>query len=364
MNHFKKIMFICPYYPPKTGGVENYVYNISQGLIKEFGLEVVVITSTDRGNNRTVEKRDLLTIYRLPTSFTFSNTPINPKWFYNLKKIISTEQPDIINAHAPVPYISDIAAFAAGNIPFVLTYHAGTMKKNKFLYDFIIYIYEAIVFQFLRKKAVKIICSSKFVQKSMFKKYKSKSVVITPGVDVSLFHPDPKIKKEENTVLFISSHAKMYRMKGMFTLLDAVQDLPNVSLRIIGEPISLNLKNVSFVGRKYGLELIREIQKASVLVLASLAHMESFGMVLIEAMACKTPVIGTAVGGIPEVIKDGVDGLIVPANNPKELRKAILEILNDKEKAKKMGEQGNLKIRSSFTWNKKVKETYNLFKSI
>ena len=61
-------------------------------------------------------------------------------------------------------------------------------------------------------------------------------------------------------------------------------------------------------------------------------------MVLIEAMACQTPVIGTNIGGIPEVIKDGIDGFIVPANDSNALALAISKILADKELATRMGQ--------------------------
>ena len=69
-----------------------------------------------------------------------SNTPINPLWYRTLKSIIRAEKPDIINSHQPVPFIGDLAAFLAGNIPFVLTYHQGTMRKNQVLSDILIFL--------------------------------------------------------------------------------------------------------------------------------------------------------------------------------------------------------------------------------
>lgn len=364
MNKLSKVMFVCPYYPPETGGVENYVYNIVDGLIKNYGLDIVIVTTNKQSNSETIEIQQHKKIYRIPASFTLSNTPINPLWYLTLKRIIDEEKPNLINAHAPVPFISDIAALVSGNIPYVLTYHSGTMRKNNIVYDAFIAFYERVIFKFQCSKAKKIICSSNFVQKTMFSNYKEKTIVITPGVNTDVFFPTKTNIRDKNTVLFISSFAMMYRMKGLYVLMEAIDTFTNVTLKVIGEPIKINNDKVLFIGRKYGKDLVEEIQKASVLVLASLAHVESFGMVLIEAMACKTPVVGTRIGGIPEVISEGVDGLVVSPNNPNELSSAIKKILDNKGLAEKMGENGYAKVKSTFKWNYKVKDTFDVFNSI
>ena len=86
-------------------------------------------------------------------------------------------------------------------------------------------------------------------------------------------------------------------------------------------------------------------------------------MVLIEAMACQTPVIGTNTGGIPEVINDGIDGFIVPAKDSSALAQAIAKILADKELATRMGHLGEAKVREKFTWDTRVALTKEVFAS-
>src|SRR5258708_18633695 len=109
----RKIMIVSPYFPPNVGGAQNYAYNIATGLAKKYDWNVVVVTSNFINKKTEIENKDGITIYRLPILFKFSNTPINPFWYFQIKKLISIEKPDIINAHAPVPFISDIASLVS-----------------------------------------------------------------------------------------------------------------------------------------------------------------------------------------------------------------------------------------------------------
>ena len=139
--------------------------------------------------------------------------------------------------------------------------------------------------------------------------------------------------------------------------------LPEIKLRIVGEKAGFTDKRLIFAGIKQGKDLVEEMQKASVVVLPSLVDRESFGMVLIEAMACQTPVIGTNIGGIPEVIKDGIDGFLVPAKDSEALAWAISKIIAEKDLATRMGECGEAKVREKFTWDTRVDLTKGVFES-
>jgi glycosyltransferase involved in cell wall biosynthesis len=356
----KKVIFVTPYFKPYMGGLENYVLNIVKGL-SEIGWECVVITSNDQGKKYQECFVDGIKIYRLPTLFILSNTPINPFWFFYLRKIIKKEKPDIVNGHAPVPFIADMAAFAVGDIPFILTYHSGKMRKGKIIPDMLIWIYEKFLLVHTAHKAKKIICPSRFVISTLLKRFSKKAVVVTPGVDTSIFKPSDNEGYDKRIVLFIARFANMYKMKGLYYLIEAMKKLPNMTLRIIGEPVTMDANNIVFLGPKSIQETAREMQKCAMLVLPSIATMESFGMVLVEAMACKKPVIGTDIGGIPEVIRDGIDGIIVSPKDSDSLVKAINKIGNDTKLAKSMAEKGFEKVNNNFLWKNKIEETNREF---
>lgn len=359
----KKILFISPYFKPHTGGLENYVLNIAKGLGK-IGWECVVVTSNSISKRYQEDLVDGIKIYRLPIFLKISNTPFNPFWFFYIKKIIKKEKPSIINGHAPVPFIADMAAFATGNIPFILTYHSGKMRKGSFIPDMLIWIYEKTLLMHTANKAVKIICPSNFVISTVLRKFSKKAIVITPGVDTSIFKPSENIDYDKRSVLFIARFANMQKMKGLDYLMEAMKKLPNMTLKIIGEPVATDASNVIFLGQKSIQETAREMQKCAMLVLPSIATMESFGMVLVEAMACKKPVIGTMMGGIPEVIRNGIDGIIVPPRDSDALADAINIIESDKDIYDLMAKNGFEKIINEFTWDNKISETNKEFKNI
>ena len=120
-------------------------------------------------------------------------------------------------------------------------------------------------------------------------------------------------------------------------------------------------RNVEFKGSIIGRKLVEYYQKSNVLVLPSLS--ESFGMVLLEAMACKKPVIGSNVGGIPYVIDNDQNGLLVPPKDPQALADAIIKILTNPQLAKKMGEEGYEKVIKNFTWENQVNTTKELIEN-
>lgn len=372
-----KIMVVTPYFYPHVGGVENYIYNICKGLRKKYKWEIIVITPSLEKRERKVEIIDGIKIYRLPFWFKISNTPVNPMWLFGIHRILIEEQPDIINAHSPVPFISDIAFLIAGKIPLVITYHSGSMIKQSSILNPLIALYELLFLPMIFRKSQKIICSSPVVMRQNLKKYKDKANYVTPGVDTKVFKPSRE--RSTNDVLYVGRIEKNSDWKGIIYLLEAIliakRIKPDISLRLVGsgdrvdyfkmyaQKLGIN-KNVKFVGLKINNELILEYQSSKVIVLPSITESESFGMVLIEAMACKKPVIGSNVGGIPYVIDNEQNGLLVPPKDPKALAEAVNKILNNSELAKKMGENGYKKVKENFLWDKQIEKTKKIIEEI
>lgn len=370
-------MVITPYFYPKIGGMENYAYNISKDLKEKYGWEVIIITSNHEEKKYKEEKLSGMKVYRLPRLFKISNTPIDPLWYFQIKKIIKKEKPDVINAHSPVPFMADVAARVCGNVPFVLKYHAGSMKKNKFFLDILIWIYENILIKKTLRKAKKIICSSDFVRLNFLKDYSNKTVTITPGVNIKHFKPEKT--NDQNKVLYVGRIEKSSNWKGIKYLLDAIkivkERIPTVKLNLVGsgnyvdhyrdysKDIGIE-KNIVFAGPLRGKKLLDAYLKTNVLVLPSISEAESFGIVLIEAGACGKPVIGSKIGGIPYVIDDERTGLLVPPKNSEALAEAIIKILKNPKLAKKMGENGYKKVRKYFTWDKQVKKTKEIIENL
>ena len=91
---------------------------------------------------------------------------------------------------------------------------------------------------------------------------------------------------------------------------------------------------------------------------------EGFGRVLIEAMAAGVPVIGTRVGGIPEIIEDGVNGYIVSPDNPKELRDAIVKVLEKVELYEKFAAEGLRVVKEKFSIEDNIRKIVSFYDNL
>lgn len=126
------------------------------------------------------------------------------------------------------------------------------------------------------------------------------------------------------------------------------------------EKLSLELrldKHVRFLGHCDNIP--RLLNDLDVVVCAS--HVEPFGRCLIEAMACGKPVVATKVGGIPEVVDDGVTGTLVPPNSPRLLADAVVAMLESGEGAKSMGAAGRQRVERLFSVNSHIESVLRVY---
>ena len=114
---------------------------------------------------------------------------------------------------------------------------------------------------------------------------------------------------------------------------------------------------VTFTG--FRTDVAQIIANSDVLVMPSLA--EPFGRVALEAMAVAVPVIGTAAGGLPEVVEDGVTGLLVPPHDPNRLAEAMEWILRDRRRSRRMGRAGRERVRERFGIAETVRQVETLY---
>jgi len=121
-------------------------------------------------------------------------------------------------------------------------------------------------------------------------------------------------------------------------------------------------KRVIFTGFVEDKVLRKLYNACDVFVLPS--HMEGFGLTLLEAMAAAKPVVASKVGGVPELVKNGVNGVLVSPSNPKELATALTFLLDNQELARNMGLRNRKYVAENFSWEKTAKMTSELYKRI
>jgi spore coat protein SA len=192
------------------------------------------------------------------------------------------------------------------------------------------------------------------------------AVVIPNGADEQCFFPAPKAAFQGTTdpvVLFVG---RLIPEKGVLCFVDAMRLLSDRGVgalgRIVGstcfgsdrsskyvESIRRQLPpNVHFANYVSGVALAEEFRRASVFCCPSIWN-EPFGMVNVEAMATRLPVVATAVGGIPEIFKQG-GGILVRPGSPTELAHAIETLVTNPAKREEMGAQGYQVYKLRFRW--------------
>ena len=226
--------------------------------------------------------------------------------------------------------------------------------------------------------------------KSRFPQYADICQTVNNGVDADYFVPAVNSQPQDSDAPQILFVGRISPEKGVHDLIDAfikvVRKHPCAILTIAGphfvvgkeflfdlqpEPEVQALKDfyqidylkyvkskipadlssqVIFTGSLSQQELLPYYQKANVVINPSLS--EAFGMTLVEAMATETPVIATKIGGMPEIVDDGVTGLLTEPGNPQALADTIVESISDPTRAKAMGKAGREKVLQRYTWSK------------
>jgi len=199
--------------------------------------------------------------------------------------------------------------------------------------------------------------------------------VVYNGIDTATFKKMEEVRKEPYSLIVVANTRD--RKKGVFYLLQAVRllkgDLP-VKLTIVDDPDpeegfapylvrKYDLEDVvSFTGRLSTPELVKHYCQAEIAVTAS--TYEGFGLPAAEAMACSTPVVATTAGALPEVVEDGVSGILVPPADPHALAGAIKLLLGDENLRRNMGEEGRKRVERHFSWREAAKETLAIYEEV
>jgi len=187
------------------------------------------------------------------------------------------------------------------------------------------------IFGTAARRAEKILSISGFVAREIKSTVGGNVEILGGGVDLDLFYPSPSIPKVKNRLVYFG---RMVTEKGLWTLLEAFSLLKSsAELELVGEgPLRSELETFLSGSPRHDRvkltgyvapEHLRDILVRSGLVIVPSIWQEPLGLVVLEAMACGLPVVASAVGGIPEMISDGVNGLLAPPGDPLTLAAAI-----------------------------------------
>jgi glycogen synthase len=201
-------------------------------------------------------------------------------------------------------------------------------------------------------------------------------VVIHNGIDPARYRRTAardaldRLAIREPFVLFVG---RITDQKGIFDLLDAAATLPPGTQVVLcaSAPDTPEIEerlrrrvagraNLRWIGHMLPVEDVIQLYSHAAVFCCPSVY-EPFGLINLEAMACETPVVASAVGGILEVVEDGVTGLLVPPRRPDRLGEALTALLTDRERGRAMGKAGRARVEDRFSWMSVAARTQTLY---
>jgi glycosyltransferase involved in cell wall biosynthesis len=288
----------------------------------------------------------------------------------NILSVINSEKIDIVNTHSGRDtLLAGIAGRLSSRRPAVVrTRHLALPITSKFTYNVL---------------AHKIVTVSEYVRKYLISEGidASKVQTVQTCVDLDKFDPGKAgdgLRQELGLVPgtpLVGTVSILRRKKGHHVLLDAIprilERFPDTVFVFAGngpqrENITNRIKDLG-LGKKVFLLGLRHdvpyiLNSIDLFVLPTLQ--EALGTSFVEAMAMGKPLIGTDVGGVGELIRDGQNGYLIKPDDPSALADAITRMLEDREKAEAMGKQGMDMVRKHFTSERMCGEMYDLYSSL
>lgn len=395
------ILFVSSEFPENkfspTGGIGTYLVNLCTQLVKS-GHKVTLITR-GRGKIYSYKSIDVIQINCRIISIKFKGINIISKFFsfieypviFSLKsamlinKVVKKNDIDLIECsdfcgdlwfYLLNPFIKKI-------VPVVVRLHTPYFVISKFNND-----YKGItnkILTFFEKTQILLADSvyspSKNLAKLVQRETGKKINVVIPYPFNPKYKKSILVKREKWTILYVG---KLQYKKGVFKLLKAVQLLKNKNKSIFcyfigldtiintnwisnlmkNKALEFNISNnIKIINKNIGKkQLFSYFKKSSALVVPSL--WENFPNVILEAFQLGTPVVAASVGGIPEMIKDGYNGLLYSSSSSTQLGNSVFEVLKNPRLANNFSRNAYKKLRTNYNSKKVTKQTLSYYQTV
>lgn len=346
------------HYHPVVGGIETWTRNIAERISQKA--EVFVVTGRvkgqpkeDKRGNLKITRTSLFELKNLshsPLAYTLSLLPFI---FFKSLSLMKKEKIEVLHCQGFLSSFLGFCLSAITGVPYIVTVQR-LEKKNNPLKNF---IYRNASFCIAASRAIR----------NNFEDIGVKNIEIIPnGIDLEKFRGLTRPPHREFTVVTV---ARLEKVKGIAYLIESVNDF---RLVILGD--GAERKNLEDLTAKLGLtgkvQFLGEIPNEKVpgylvsadcFVLPSLK--EGFGIAILEAQAAGIPVIGTKVGGILDLIKDGKTGLLVEPKNALQIRQAVLKIRSSPQLAETLAKNAKEKL-VNYDWQNIAEKVYQIYQRV
>jgi phosphatidylinositol alpha-mannosyltransferase len=352
-----KVGIVSPYGYPHPGGVNEHVRHTYEAM-RRLGHDVWIITSK-YGKQRTTEGHVIRvgTGYAFPANGSMGRVTLSWRFKEQARALLARERFDVLHFHEPlVPFLSPTVLDQSDTVN-VATFHAfGGFSPSYWVGK-----------RFAGQLAAKLhgrIAVSGAARHFISRYFPGEYTIIPNGVDLDRFadaEPFEELRDGTINILFVG---RFEERKGLIHLLKAYHRLRkrkvDARLLVIGTGpkareyrrfVGLRqIRDVEFLGRVSDDHKARYFASADIFC-APATGQESFGIVLLEAMAAGVPIVASDIHGYKRVVQRGVQGLLVEPRNPRALAAALYALANDEEQRHRMGEAGRA-LAPEYSWDR------------
>lgn len=352
--------------PPIRGGMERHIALMCRYQKAWAEVDVLICSRTPRTIR---EIRDGIPVTAAGEWGRFQSAPASPSFPWHMGRLKS----DVVVVHVPNPTaeISYLLNRPAGKL--AVRYHSDVVRQAAAMR-----IYRPFLMHFLRQAAIILPTSSQYVESSpLLPALRGKCSVVPLGIVLRDFRaPDParvadlKEKYGGPFVLFAGRH-RYY--KGLPILVKAAQHIgacvvaagDGPERKACEEMARREKANMVFPGELSHAALVAHLHACSVFAFPSVARSEAFGMSILEAHACGKPVVATTLGtGVEFANLHGVTGLNVPPADPGALAEAINALLQDADRATRLGEQARQRVEREFQAEMIARREFEIYQEV
>ena len=367
-----RVLHVGKFYPPSRGGMEKVLQVLAEGE-RALGVDSRVLVSNE-GSATVTESVDGVPVTRVGTVKRVGSVALCPTFPLWLRRIDA----DVMVIHEPNPVALVAHLLARPRAPFIFFVHAEVVRPA---WRFKVF-YRPFLRRMLRLASRVIVTSPRMIDiAEELRPYRDKCVAVPLALDADQHALTPALaprvealrqERPEPMVLFVG---RLVPYKGVDVLLRALPDLTARAV-IVGEgPLRGELEvlardlgiadRVRFAGNASGDELTALYHACDLFALPSVTKAEAFGMVQLEAMSCRKPVICTDLpSGVPWVNEHGVTGLVVPPRDVSAFAAALQSLLEDPQLRKTMGENGRARVLREFSIPRMVAQTTGLYRVV
>jgi sugar transferase (PEP-CTERM/EpsH1 system associated) len=360
----KNVLHLCE--SSDTGGAESMLVSLVESLDKTRYRSMVCLLS-EGWLNVQLEKRKIETVV-IPQPHSF-----DIPWLFRAFSLLKSRDIDVMHSHEFATNVYASFLSRVTGIPVVTTVHGKNYYGEKWR--------RRMAYRFVARQSLMVAVShdlKRFLAHQVAIPQDSIRVVHN-GIDLSRYAVQGKNHRSVRDELGISADQRvigtvgnLFTVKGQTYLLRACQTVarafPDFALLVAGEGEQLGklekeasdlgiAGNVKFLGFREDVPSL--LQAMDIFVLPSLS--EGLPLSILEALSLQKPVVATNVGGIPEIVEDGVTGYLVPPRDPEALADKILLLLQHPQTAANMGQAGRKKVEEDYGLDKMVREYQFLY---